>query len=145
MSNSTSKRLGPPRLFVLIREDLSHSQAAVQSIHAAVQYVGPAFAELANGGWHNGPVVLLGVKGEEELLRLAEKLRGEGAEPAIFREEDMGGAATAAAFLGDERTHRITRPLPLYGSRAGRGARSGGEQRAVDGHTKRAGAPMELR
>ncbi len=81
-------------MYVFVRTDLSHSQRAVQSAHAAV--------EVARKG-HIPPsdpvpnLVLLGIASESELESIADSLSPLGIESVSFREPDLGGSLTAVA------------------------------------------------
>ena len=77
------------KLFILVREDLSKSQQAVQAGHAVAEYLlrGPATF------WSNGTLVYLGVKNEQELLYWGNKLNNF----VGFREPDRGNELTAVA------------------------------------------------
>lgn len=63
------------RLYVLVREDLSHSQRAVQAVHAVSEY----FTSPGQGQWRNGPLVILGVRDEATLRGLKDLLAETGA------------------------------------------------------------------
>lgn len=81
-------------MYVFVRTDLSHSQRAVQSAHAAV--------EVARRG-HVPPsdpvpnLVMLGIASECELLLIAESLIPLDIPFVAFREPDMGDSLTAVA------------------------------------------------
>lgn len=57
-------------------------------------------------------MVLLGLSGESELLAAVSELGAVGADPVLFREPDIGGAATAAAVCHAD-AKRLLRKLPL--------------------------------
>ena len=84
-------------MYVVIRNDLSNAQKAVQGSHAAIES-GRKF--LQKGDKHPFVIFIL-VKNKQRLERLSESL---GFEHVMFREPDIGDEATAIA----------TRPL--YGS-----------------------------
>ena len=95
-----------PKLYVLVRSDLSKAHQAVQAGHAVAGWCLERSYRLHWDGreiqriplWENGTLVYLKVEDEEELLRFS------GALPAcyIFREPYWDNAATALAVLGVE-------------------------------------------
>lgn len=74
------------KMYILVRNDLSRSQKAVQAVHAMAEYLLNFKTK-----WTNGTVALLRVKNEEELLFWSKKLK----RFTIFREDDMNNEATA--------------------------------------------------
>ena len=84
----------PVYLYVLVREDLSPSQIAVQSAHAVIE----AIRAFAPGQDQEHPhLVLIGVKNEPELLKAYEKLQHFGIQVAKFNEPDRNNETTAIA------------------------------------------------
>lgn len=81
-----------PKLYVLVRADLSKSQQAVQAGHAV--------AELCLNGclkeWENGALVYLKVRNEEMLREWMKKLDA----PKAFYEPDRNNEMTAIAWVG---------------------------------------------
>jgi prephenate dehydratase len=89
-------------IYVLVRNDLSDAQKAVQSAHAAVE---SSRQWLKNHDDHPS-IILCSVKSEAKLMTCAEKLKDEGVEFVIFREPDIGYQATAIAskpLIGEAR------------------------------------------
>lgn len=86
-------------MYVLVREDLSGSQIAVQSAHAVIEAI-RAFAPGQNQ--EHPHLVLLSVKNEYELLKAYERLQHYGIQVAKFQEPDRNNEYTAIA----------TEPLP---------------------------------
>lgn len=86
---------------------MSQSQKAVQSAHAALEFLlkGPE-----THGWENGTLVLLTVENENELIRTKEKLEMKGNEVVCFREPDIGNQMTAIALVSDK---KVLPRLPL--------------------------------
>lgn len=89
-------------MYVLVRNDLSIPQQAVQSAHAAIEsgrnYLKP--------GEEHPSVIICSVKNENKLMKCAEELKEQGIDFQLFREPDIGNAATALAsrpLIGKER------------------------------------------
>lgn len=85
------------KLYVVVRNDLSRSQQAVQAGHALAEYV------LANRNidWDNGTLVYLSIRDEHELKDLTERLEYDRIHHNSFREPDMDNQMTAIASLGN--------------------------------------------
>lgn len=95
----TQVQTQPVYLYVLVRQDLSQSQQAVQSCHAAIE----ATRRFTPGQDQEHPhLVLLSVKNEDELLKAYERLQHYGIRVAKFEEPDRNNETTAIA----------TEPLP---------------------------------
>lgn len=96
----TQVQTQPVYLYVLVRQDLSQSQQAVQSCHAAIE----ATRRFTPGQDQEHPhLVLLSVKNEIELLKAYERLQYYGIQVAKFEEPDLpNNQSTAIA----------TEPLP---------------------------------
>ena len=84
------------RLYVLVREDLGPSYAAVQAGHGMAQYM-LEFPDV----WRNHTLVYLRVKDEKHLLEWRDKLIVKGIPYAIFREPDIDNQATSLACVDD--------------------------------------------
>lgn len=85
-------------LYVIVRNDLSRSQKAVQGIHASAEL-------LLNHGslhWDNGTVVFLKVRDENELVSIENKLKEDSVTYSFFREPDIGNQITAIALFGEK-------------------------------------------
>jgi len=92
------------KLFVLVRNDLSRSQKAVQAGHAVAQ-----FCIEQPGKWVNGTLVYLKVADEKELDEwFGTKLFG--ATRTFFCEPDRDNEMTAIAALGVD---EYVKDLPL--------------------------------
>ena len=98
MQNATQE----PKLYILIRDDLSKSQKIVQAVHAASSYL----LEIGNNiywgeslAWENGTVVCLKVKDEDMLLEEERKLIDMKAPYSVFTEPDLNNSKTAIALL----------------------------------------------
>lgn len=92
-----------PYIYCFIRKDLSLPQQVVQSSHACIE---AAKAFLDNELEHPH-LVVLGVKGEQQLYNSARKLDKAGVQYRIFTEPDRNGEATALATepIFGERRH----------------------------------------
>jgi hypothetical protein len=83
-----------PKLYVVVRADLSPGQQGVQSLHAALAFQREhreACAGLDNLAW-------LAIPDERELAKLLRRLSDAGVAWEGFQEEDLGGQLTAVAF-----------------------------------------------
>ena len=94
---------GTPYIYVFIRKYLSFPQQVVQSAHACIE---SAKSFLSNDLEHPH-LVVLGVKGEQQLYNSARKLDKAGVQYRIFTEPDRNGEATALATepIFGERRH----------------------------------------
>ena len=80
------------KLYVVVRDDLSVPQKAVQAGHALAEFL------IENEtSWKNGTLVYLRVPNEDHLIRLSDRLGGYGMEHSTFREPDMNNELTALA------------------------------------------------
>lgn len=85
-------------LYVIVRNDLSRSQKAVQGIHASAELL----LNHESLYWDNGTVVFLRVRDEDELLKLENKLKEDSVTYSFFREPDIGNQMTAIALFGEK-------------------------------------------
>lgn len=86
------------KLYVIVRNDLTRSQKAVQAIHASAEYL----LHEDVGEWDNGTVVCLKVKDEEELEELEKRIKSMNLNYRYFREPDTGNDKTALALVGSK-------------------------------------------
>lgn len=84
-----------PRLYVLVRKDLSPSYRAVQAGHAVAEWL------LHDQSWQNDTLVYLTTRDEWSLCRWADKLDSKDIKWVGFREPDLGNQLTAIAVLSD--------------------------------------------
>ena len=89
-------------LYVIVRNDLSRSQKAVQAIHASAEY----FLYEKVNNWNNGTVIYLKVKDETELLDLETRIKKMSIPYRSFREPDTGNDMTALALIGEKKLFR---------------------------------------
>ena len=100
------------RLHLVVRGDLPPGAQAVQAVHAARQF---AFehAEVEQRWFDtSNTLALLAVPDEVSLLELLELAGRSGARVSVFREPDLGGAATAIAVEPGAKGRRLCRRLP---------------------------------
>jgi len=91
------------KLYVLVREDLSTPQQAVQAGHAVSEYL----LRGSKSSWTNGTLVYLGVPNEERLNRWSVNLDFLGIPFVVFKEPDIGNEVTAlAAATNNERVFK---------------------------------------
>lgn len=96
------KLFNHPYMYILVRNDLSNAQKAVQACHAAIE----SSRAFMNKESEHPSVILCTVKSEHKLLACAEELDLKGIDHVIFREPDIGNQATALAsipLIGKER------------------------------------------
>lgn len=86
-------------MYVIVRNDLSGPQKAVQSAHAAIE---SGRRYLKEGEEHPSVIILI-VKNERKLIELQDKIPYD---HVVFREPDIGNQVTAIAtkpLVGEER------------------------------------------
>lgn len=96
------KLFNHPYMYVLIRNDLSIPQKAVQAGHAIIE----STRHFISKSDEHPSVILCTVKSEHKLLACAKELEEKGIEHMIFREPDIGLQATALAskpLIGKDR------------------------------------------
>lgn len=103
----------PVYVYILVREDLSPSQIAVQSCHAAIE----ATRRFTPGQDEVHPhLVLIGVKNENDLLKAYERLQYHGISITKFEEPDKNNEVTAistAPIPQDSAQRRLLRNYKL--------------------------------
>ena len=101
------------KLVVITRQDISSGYQAVQSCHAAIQFVydHPGRA----GPWFNNSnyLVLLSVKDEEELWKLVEKADKLGLKMSLFKEPDINNQLTAICLEPSILTQKLVKNIQL--------------------------------
>lgn len=80
-------------MYVIVRNDLSKAQQTVQACHAAIE----SSRRFLKAGDEHPSVILCSIKSEHKLLNYSEKFKEQGIEHLVFREPDIGNAATALA------------------------------------------------
>ena len=101
------------KLTTITRRDLTSGQQAVQSSHAAIDFIIDN-NDLANN-WHktSNYLINLSVADISELERLSAKLHEYEIIHTNFYEPDLDNELTAISFLSSEKTIKITGNLPL--------------------------------
>lgn len=94
------------KMYVLVRQDLTKIQQAVQSGHALAEYL-----LNHNTVWNNGTLVYLKVKDEDELHCWGMKLNYKGIDWRGFKEPDINNELTALAAVSDGKVFRKLRLL----------------------------------
>lgn len=99
------------KLFLVVREDLPPGPQAVQSVHAAIQFV-HEHPELELP-WYleSNHLALLSVRNEFELRKFLAKAEILGIRTSQFTEPDLGNSLTSAAFEPGQRSKRLLRRL----------------------------------
>lgn len=108
----------PPKLYILVRRDLSPGNQAAQAIHGALAF-SVEYPEITIP-WHRDSnyLVVLSVPNEATLLALAEKYAGK--KHHLVREPDWNDVATALVVEPDNDFNRHTLsafPLALKGAK----------------------------
>lgn len=101
------------KLVTVTRRDLSNGQQAVQSSHAAINFI---FEHSARAGpWFKDSnyLVMLSVENETNLLKLIEKCEAKKLAYTVFQEPDLNNAITAIAIEPSEITQKLVSNLPL--------------------------------
>ena len=84
---------GTPYIYVFIRKDLPLPQQVVQSAHACIE----ATKSFLDNNLEHPHLVVLGVKGEQQLYNSVQKLDKAGVRYRVFIEPDRNNEATAIA------------------------------------------------
>lgn len=101
------------KLVTVTRTDIPEGYQAVQSTHAALDFV---FEHPTRAGpWHkeSNTLVMLTVADEYQLKRLIRKCEYLGLAYTAFREPDIGNVITAICIEPHEETYKIVSKLPL--------------------------------
>lgn len=101
------------KLYVITRDDLSLAQQAVQSAHAAVDFVINYPKESRE--WHDTSnyLIVLSVSNEEELEKLYNRAIKHGLCALAFREPDINNQITSVAIEPSKEAKRICKKLSL--------------------------------
>lgn len=89
------------KLYVVVRDDLSTPQKAVQAGHALAEYLLKTKTD-----WRNGTLVYLKTKDEFNLKKLVDKLDMYGIIHNTFCEPDLDNELTAVASVDGKRVFR---------------------------------------
>ena len=92
------------KLYVLVREDLSATQQAVQAGHAIASYL----REHRDTTWDNGTLVYLGLRGLPDLHHWKARFTEAGISSSAFYEPDIDAHTAFAAVLdcADNHSHK---------------------------------------
>lgn len=88
----------PPKLYVVVREDLPPGDQAVQAIHAARQFASEHPEEEAAWFRESNHLAFLAVPDLPSLIALRDRAEVRGIPSVAFEEPDMGNAVTALAL-----------------------------------------------
>jgi len=102
-----------PRLVTVTRTDLPEGYQAVQSTHAAIDFV---FEHPTRAGpWHkdSNTLVMLTVKDTKALIHLMRKCDYLSLAYTVFREPDIGNQITAICMEPHPEVYKMTSKLPL--------------------------------
>lgn len=86
------------KLYIVVRNDLSPGQQAVQSCHALREFVERYPDEDRRWFENSNTLVLLGVANSRGLFRLFDRACNQDVPVALFREPDMNNDVTAIAI-----------------------------------------------
>lgn len=107
--------MNPPvdKVYVLIRQDLPTGSQLAQVVHAQDEFR-ETHPEV-HGAWRksSNTVAVLHLRDEDHLQEIHRKAEDRGIPCAIFREPDLGDAATCLVMGPSPHTRRITARLPL--------------------------------
>ncbi len=101
-----------PKLYVIVREDMTPGYQAVQGLHAAVDFCMQHHDPAWRWWIKSNTVVLLGVKNGARLLDYAAIAQRTGIQYTLFYEPDVG-TYTALALEPGVRTTELCAKLPL--------------------------------
>jgi hypothetical protein len=87
----------PPRLYVIVRANISRSQQAIQAGHGVAKFVA-AFPHL----WGNRTLIYLRVPDETELLNWFTKLQAMNANVVCYEDPSWKSQTAVAVFGSDE-------------------------------------------
>ena len=110
---SKPKKPQLPRLYVLVRSDIPAGYQIAQAIHAKDEFTHTHPEREKEWREESNTIVVLNVPCQHELLDYTNKASAKGIKNAVFREPDMGGEPTAAAFEPSPETSELFRKLPL--------------------------------
>ena len=89
------------------------SDLAVQSGHAAIQFIFDFPSEGKEWFFNSNYLIFLSVENENDLLDFTERLSQDGIPFSKFIEPDLNNQLTAIAFLSSDKTKKLTHHLPL--------------------------------
>lgn len=101
------------KLIVISRRDLLPGLQAVQSSHAAIQFVYDHPEVSKKWFTISNYLIFLSVETEPDLLALVEKFKQHGLVYSTFHEPDLGNALTAVAVEPSDKARKKVSGLPL--------------------------------
>lgn len=102
----------PDKLVIVTRKDLTEGQRAVQSTHAAINFIFE-FPNKASPWFKSNYLVQLEAKNEDGLKQLIWECEQLKLDCTVFREPDIGDQITAIAIEPSQITQKLVRKLPL--------------------------------
>ena len=99
------------KVFVVVRNDLSRSQQAIQAGHAAMEIV--VWGGLAKQEYEGCTLVYLKVQNEQELDKLLDQVNESDGIAYPFHEPDLNDSMTAFATHATEQVEKILENIPL--------------------------------
>jgi len=101
------------KLVVITRSDISDGYKAVQSTHAAINFIFEHPGRAGPWFYNSNYLAQLEAKDESHLERLIEKCIKLELIHTVFREPDIGNQITAIAIEPSNLTRKVTSNLPL--------------------------------
>jgi len=101
------------KLYVVVRSDILPGEQVAQSNHAVIRWC-LEHIELTQN-WLNTSeiIVCLGIKNEEELIKLIQRAEQKEIKYSIFREPDMNNELTSVVFEPGENSKKLCSNLGL--------------------------------
>lgn len=101
------------KLVTITRRDLSLGQQAVQSTHAAINFIFEHPERAGPWFYNSNYLCMLSVENEKELIKFIEKCEKLKLCYSVFREPDIGNQITAIAIEPSITTQKMVSNLPL--------------------------------
>lgn len=105
-----------PKLYVVVRNDLSPGYQIVQTAHAVADWTQEYPGDAERWNRSSNTMVVLKVNTQSELVLLFDILYGLGLGVTPFHEPDIKDEMTAFAFLPSSKYAKLLSTLPLAGS-----------------------------
>lgn len=100
-------------MVTITRRDLLPGQQAVQSAHAAINFIYEHSDRAGPWFYDSNYLVMLSVEDEQDLIKMIHKCNLKGLTITVFREPDLNDAITAIAIEPSEQTQKLVSHLPL--------------------------------
>lgn len=101
------------KLVTVTRQDLTSGYKAVQSTHAAINFIFEHYGRASPWFNESNYLVQLEVKTEQDLIDLVEKFEKNNLHYTVFREPDIGNQITAIAVEPSKITQKLVSNIPL--------------------------------